>query len=57
MHARTLAAVRAAVAAGIHVVVVTGRMFRSVTPYLRELGLDEPVVCYQGAVVADRSGR
>ena len=32
-------------------------MFRSVTPYLRELGLDEPVVCYQGAVVADRSGR
>jgi Cof subfamily protein (haloacid dehalogenase superfamily) len=44
--------------AGIHVVVVTGRMFRSVRPYLRAAGLDDPVVCYQGAVVADPvSGR
>jgi Cof subfamily protein (haloacid dehalogenase superfamily) len=31
-------------------------MFRSVKPYLDELGLDEPVVCYQGAVVADVDG-
>ena len=38
--------------------VVTGRMFRSVRPYLEQAGLDEPVVCYQGAVVADpASGR
>ena len=38
--------------------IATGRMFRSVRPYLEELGLDEPVVCYQGAVVADPvSGR
>ena len=37
-------------AAGIPFVVVTGRMFRSVRPYL--VG-DEPVVCYQGAVVAE----
>jgi len=44
--------------AGTHVIVVTGRMFRSVLPYLEEAGLDDPVVCYQGAVVADpRSGR
>ena len=28
-------------------------MFRSVRPYLEQAGLDEPVVCYQGAVVAD----
>jgi len=35
------------------VIVVTGRMFRGVRPYLVEAGLDEPVVCYQGAVVAD----
>ncbi len=34
-------------------IVATGRMFRSVRPYLEEAGLDEPVVCYQGAVVAD----
>ena len=38
---------------GAHVVVVTGRMFRSVRPYLEEAGLDDLVVCYQGAVVAD----
>jgi len=35
------------------VIVVTGRMFRSVRPYLVEAGIEDPVVCYQGAVVAD----
>jgi Cof subfamily protein (haloacid dehalogenase superfamily) len=40
-------------AAGTHVIVVTGRMFRGVLPYLVEAGIDDPVVCYQGAVVAD----
>ena len=28
-------------------------MFRSVRPYLERAGLEEPVVCYQGAVVAE----
>ena len=28
-------------------------MFRSVRPYLAEAGLEEPVVCYQGAAVVD----
>jgi len=50
---RTRAALQAAQAAGLHVVVVTGRMFRSIRPYLLEAGLHDPVVCYQGAVVAD----
>jgi Cof subfamily protein (haloacid dehalogenase superfamily) len=55
---RTLEAVAAARAAGIHVVVVTGRMFRSVRPYVREARIEDPVVCYQGAVVAEPgSGR
>jgi Cof subfamily protein (haloacid dehalogenase superfamily) len=40
-------------ATGTHVVVVTGRMFRAVRPYLEVAGLDDLVVCYQGAVVAD----
>jgi Cof subfamily protein (haloacid dehalogenase superfamily) len=40
-------------ATGIHVVVVTGRMFRAVRPYLEQAELDDLVVCYQGAVVAD----
>jgi len=35
------------------VIVVTGRMFRSVRPYLEQAGLATPVVCYQGAVVAE----
>jgi Cof subfamily protein (haloacid dehalogenase superfamily) len=40
------------------VIIVTGRMFRSVRPYARAAGIDDPVVCYQGAVVADPvSGR
>src|SRR5205814_3133123 len=38
---------------GAHVVAVTGRMFRAVRPYLDQAGLDDLVVCYQGAVVAD----
>ncbi len=37
----------------MHVVVVTGRMFRAVRPYVDEAGIDDPVICYQGAVVAD----
>ncbi len=28
-------------------------MFRSALPYVREAGIEEPVICYQGAVVAD----
>jgi Cof subfamily protein (haloacid dehalogenase superfamily) len=50
---RTADAVTAAQAAGIHVLIATGRMFRSVRPYLDEAGLPDPVVCYQGAVVAE----
>ena len=40
-------------AAGIPVIVATGRMFRSVRPYLEEAGIADPVVCYQGAAVVD----
>ena len=55
---RTRAAIARAREAGLRVIVVTGRMFRSVRPYLAEAGIEDPVVCYQGAVVADPlSGR
>jgi hypothetical protein len=55
---RTRAAIAATRAAGIHVVLVTGRMFQSVRRYALEAGIDDPVVCYQGAVVAEPvSGR
>jgi Cof subfamily protein (haloacid dehalogenase superfamily) len=50
---RTRAAITAARDAGIHVILVTGRMFRSVRPYAEAAGIEDPVVCYQGAVVAD----
>jgi len=50
LHERTRNALGAARAAGIAVVVVTGRMFQSVRRYLTG---PEPVVCYQGALVAD----
>jgi len=50
---RTREAIAAVRARGAHVIVVTGRMFRGVQPYLEQAGLDDPVVCYQGAVVAD----
>jgi Cof subfamily protein (haloacid dehalogenase superfamily) len=53
LHPRTVAALGAARDAGLHVVVVTGRMFRSIRPYLEQAGLADPVICYQGAVVAD----
>ena len=50
---RTRAAIARSQAAGIPVIVATGRMFRSVRPYLEEAGITEPVVCYQGAAVVD----
>jgi Cof subfamily protein (haloacid dehalogenase superfamily) len=55
---RTRAAIARTLSAGIHVVLVTGRMFQSVRRYALEAGIEDPVVCYQGAVVAEPiSGR
>ncbi|HKU57908.1 MAG TPA: Cof-type HAD-IIB family hydrolase [Gaiellaceae bacterium] len=53
LHARTRKALARTRATGVHVVVVTGRMFRAVRPYLEQARLDDLVVCYQGALVAD----
>jgi Cof subfamily protein (haloacid dehalogenase superfamily) len=49
----TLAAVPAVRRAGIEPVIATGRMFASARPYARQLGVTAPVICYQGALVAD----
>jgi Cof subfamily protein (haloacid dehalogenase superfamily) len=57
LHERTLRALRATRAAGLDVIVVTGRMVQSVRRYLEPAGLNEPVICYQGAVVADADGK
>jgi hydroxymethylpyrimidine pyrophosphatase-like HAD family hydrolase len=50
---RTITAIRAARAAGIQVVIATGRMFRSALPYAQAAGIEAPLVCYQGAAVVD----
>jgi Cof subfamily protein (haloacid dehalogenase superfamily) len=41
----------------MHVVVVTGRMVQSIRQAMAPAALDDPVICYQGAVVADADGR
>lgn len=51
-------AVQAALAAGIEVILVTGRSWRATRPYYEALGLSGPAICYLGAlVVAGPSGR
>ena len=50
---RTIAAIRAVRDRGSLVILVTGRMFRSALPYAVAAGIEEPLVCYQGAVVAE----
>jgi Cof subfamily protein (haloacid dehalogenase superfamily) len=53
-----LAAVKRAMAAGIKITIVTGRMIVAAKPLADDLGLDGPIVCYQGAVIADaKTGR
>jgi Cof subfamily protein (haloacid dehalogenase superfamily) len=54
---RTLAALGRARAAGIHVVVATGRMVQSARRVIEPAEMSEPLVCYQGAVVAAADGR
>ena len=48
-----LAAVRRALAAGVKITLVTGRMIVGAKPFADELDLAGPIVCYQGAVIAD----
>jgi Cof subfamily protein (haloacid dehalogenase superfamily) len=49
----TVKAVAAAKRAGIEPIIATGRMFASARPYARELGITAPMICYQGALIAD----
>ncbi len=47
----TARAVSAAVEQGVTVTLATGRMYSSARPYALELGLDVPLITYQGALV------
>jgi Cof subfamily protein (haloacid dehalogenase superfamily) len=53
MDPRDVAAVKAATAAGVTVVLATGRMFTSSLRYAEPLGLTGPIINYQGAVVRE----
>jgi Cof subfamily protein (haloacid dehalogenase superfamily) len=44
-------AIAAARAQGVKVVLATGRMLESTTPFAEELGLTEPLICYNGALI------
>ena len=50
---RDVAAVKAATAAGVAVVLATGRMFKSSLRYAEPLGLNGPIINYQGAMVRE----
>jgi Cof subfamily protein (haloacid dehalogenase superfamily) len=48
---RTTAAIRAAIERGVSVSIVTGRMATSALRFARELGMRDPIVAYQGALI------
>jgi Cof subfamily protein (haloacid dehalogenase superfamily) len=49
-------AVECLVAAGVAVIVCTGRPFPGALPWVQRLGLEGPIVCYQGAQVRNLDG-
>jgi Cof subfamily protein (haloacid dehalogenase superfamily) len=53
---RDVEAVARIQAAGIEVIASTGRPFPGAVPWARRLGLDGPIICYQGAQVRMPSG-
>ena len=52
-----VAAVRRAAEAGVVVTIATGRMFEAALPVAEALGLDVPIISYNGALIKSPSGR
>jgi Cof subfamily protein (haloacid dehalogenase superfamily) len=50
---RLIEAVKAVAAFGVVPIVATGRMLRSSLPFALQLGVTAPLICYQGALIAD----
>ncbi len=48
---RTKKAIIQAVAQGVTVTLATGRMYSSAVPYARQLGLDVPIITYNGGLI------
>ena len=54
---RDVEALRKIIGAGVEVIACTGRPFPGALPWAIRLGLDNPIVCYQGAQVRTPSGQ
>ena len=50
---RVACAVRLAQDAGVRVTLASGRFFRSMRLFAKDLGISEPLICYQGALIRD----
>ena len=48
---RVRSVLQKAIEKGVRVVLATGRMFMGADPVRESLGLETPVICYQGAMV------
>lgn len=53
---QTAERIRQAKEAGVRVVISSGRMFRAILPYFRQLELTEPAIVYNGALVCQPDG-
>jgi Cof subfamily protein (haloacid dehalogenase superfamily) len=50
---RLVSAVEATATSGVVPIVATGRMLRSSRPFALQMGVTAPLICYQGALIAD----
>ncbi len=53
---KNIAAVQKMVAAGITVTIATGRMYRAALPIAKELGVNVPIITYNGALIKSVEG-
>ena len=53
LHQKTIGVVKKMSKQGVKVVIATGRMYNAARPVVEELGLDTPIICYQGAMIRD----
>ena len=55
--AKNIEAAQAAVRAGVTVTIATGRMYKAALPVARQLGVDVPIITYNGALIKSVSGK
>jgi Cof subfamily protein (haloacid dehalogenase superfamily) len=53
---RDVDALKRIIAAGVEVIACTGRPFPGALPWVQRLGLEGPIICYQGAQVRNPNG-